>query len=114
MNGRRSVNWARVLVRGLTEELSPHIPMGGIISHKETSMQTVNLRISGMGCGACVSKVTTALKGLSGVTVEHVAVGSARATIDSSKASPKQLVDALAGVGFEAHQTDGSAAPQTR
>ena len=44
--------------------------------------KTLNLAIEGMHCGACVRRVTTALQGVEGVTVNAVEVGSAKVSFN--------------------------------
>ena len=63
-------------------------------------MQNVNLKIEGMGCGACVKKVAGALASVPGTHVEEVKVGSATCSIDPATASKEQLVQAVTAAGF--------------
>lgn len=65
-------------------------------------METVTLSIEGMHCGGCAARVSTALKAVPGTTVEQVAVGSARVSIDPQKTSATALVTAVNGLGFRA------------
>lgn len=65
-------------------------------------MQTVNLKIDGMSCGGCIRGVSTALAAVPGVTVEHVAVGSASVSFEPDTASVEQLISAVARAGFRA------------
>lgn len=65
-------------------------------------MNSVTLKIGGMGCGNCVQKVNTALAGLPGTRVESVTVGSARLAIDPGVGSTGAAVAALARIGFDA------------
>jgi copper chaperone CopZ len=67
-----------------------------------TSEQTIN--ISGMHCGACVNRVTKALKNVPGVEVEQVEVGSARVRIDDAQTGRKELEEAIRKIGFEVQQ----------
>lgn len=65
----------------------------------------VNLAITGMTCGACSGKVTTALSGIEGVnavTVDHE-TGRARVAYDATALTVEALVAAVATAGgFEA------------
>ena len=65
-------------------------------------METVKLSIQGMHCGGCAAKVSNALKSLPGTSVEEVAVGSARVSIDPAKTSPAALIGAVNNLGFKA------------
>lgn len=66
--------------------------------------QTLKLAIDGMHCGACVNRVTLALKRVDGVDVKQVAVGSAEVEYDESRAQPAQIVEAVTRIGFTARQ----------
>lgn len=65
-------------------------------------MKTLNLKISGMSCQGCVRSVTGALGNLSGLTVEEVAVGTARLRFDPAQLSEAEIIRALDDAGFEA------------
>jgi copper chaperone CopZ len=69
---------------------------------RKKPMTTAQLTIEGMHCGGCVSRVTGALKGVPGVTVESVNVGSARVRYDDSSVAPVAIVGALHKLGFDA------------
>ncbi len=49
-------------------------------------MKSVNLKIQGMHCGGCVTRVTNLLKRVEGVEVQDVQIGSARLTVSSDPA----------------------------
>jgi copper chaperone CopZ len=63
---------------------------------------TLNLAIEGMHCGACVRRVTSALQGVDGVTVESVEVGSAKVVFDAAATSAPEIAAALDRSGFPA------------
>jgi copper chaperone CopZ len=65
-------------------------------------VDTVQLTIDGMSCAHCVARVTSTLSAVAGVTVEDVAIGSARVALDARQTSVGTLVEALADAGFEA------------
>jgi copper chaperone len=65
-------------------------------------MEKLQLAISGMSCGHCVSRVTKALGQLQGVAVEHVEVGSARVSYDPAQLSPERVAQAVDEIGFPA------------
>ena len=68
-------------------------------------METINLAIQGMSCGACAAKVSKALKSLPGTKVDAVAVGSARVSFDPKVTSAASLVSAVNQLGFRASAT---------
>ncbi len=61
-----------------------------------------NLAVDGMHCGACVRRVKQALEKVDGVTLEDVAVGSARGTFDPVATDAGALCDAVKAAGYEA------------
>ncbi len=65
-------------------------------------MERMTLDISGMSCGHCVGAVSRALKGIAGVEVEAVAIGSATLQYDPARVSREQITDAVADEGYEA------------
>jgi len=64
-------------------------------------MERTTMQISGMSCGHCVGAVTQALKGLDGVEVEQVTIGSATVAYDPARTSPTQLAEAVEEAGYE-------------
>ena len=64
-------------------------------------MEHVSLKIDGMSCGHCVRAVDQALRGLAGVRVEKVDVGSAVVACDAATAGPEQIERALSEEGYE-------------
>ena len=67
-------------------------------------MQQLKLQIDGMGCGACVRKVTSALSAVPGVRVEEVKVGSAAVRLDPARVTEQTLVGVLADAGYSARK----------
>jgi copper chaperone CopZ len=59
------------------------------------------LKIEGMHCGACVRKVSEALKAVPGVTVNDVHVGTATVSADAAQAA-EQAIAAVSKAGFSA------------
>ena len=55
-----------------------------------------------MHCDGCVRRVTFALKGISGVEVSKVEVGSAAVSYDPSLTAPDAIVAAVEKIGFTA------------
>ncbi len=65
--------------------------------HQSGMVQT--LKIENMHCGACVRRVTMALKKIPGTAVEEVQIGAARV---KTEAAPEVVVAALAKAGYPA------------
>ena len=65
-------------------------------------MQTADLKVTGMTCGGCVSKVTKALKGVTGVIEASVSLsaGEAKVQFDEGSTSPSQLKLAVQQAGY--------------
>jgi copper chaperone CopZ len=67
-------------------------------------MERVTLAVQGMSCGHCVKAVDAALKGVEGVEVERVAIGSATVAYDPSKVTMGAIIDAVSDAGYEAQE----------
>lgn len=65
-------------------------------------METLNLTISGMSCAHCISRVTSALATLDGVTVDAVQIGSADVRYDPNARTPADIAAAVTEAGYEA------------
>lgn len=76
---------------------------------EEEIMERVSLTIEGMSCGHCVRAVDQALKGLPGVQVEQVEVGSAIVAYDPASITPAQIEQAVSEEGYEVRSTGGAA-----
>ena len=65
-------------------------------------MQTEHLRVTGMTCGGCTSKVTHALEAISGVIDVEVSLTAGEATVqyDERRTSPDRLKVAIAEAGY--------------
>jgi copper ion binding protein len=70
-------------------------------------MATLELQISGMSCGHCVSAVKNALQELDGVQVKKVEIGSASVDYDPARSSPSAIENAIEDAGYQV----GPAAP---
>jgi len=77
-------------------------------------MQTEILKIAGMSCGGCTSKVTDALKAVSGVGEVNVSLSAGEAAVqyDEQLTSPEQLKVAVKGAGYGVDATDAAQKPQ--
>ncbi len=62
--------------------------------------ETVLLDIAGMSCGHCVAAVTKALRGVDGIEVDKVAVGSATVSFDPSVVSSDTIAQAIEAQGY--------------
>lgn len=66
-------------------------------------MTTVTLKVEGMSCGGCVasvSRVLTALPGVSDATV-NLQTGTAKVTFDEASTNPAALRAAIEDAGYE-------------
>ncbi len=65
-------------------------------------MKTIELKIQGMSCGACVGHVTRGLKGVPGVRDAVVDLASASAQVCGEELNAARLVEAVEEEGCEA------------
>jgi copper chaperone len=65
-------------------------------------MSPLTLKIAGMTCDHCVSRVTRALSALDGVSVQKVEVGAAQLEFEPTKLSQEAIARAVDELGFEA------------
>jgi len=77
-------------------------------------MQTELLKIAGMTCGGCTSKVTHALKAVSGISDVKVSLSTGEATVqyDERLTSPVRLKAAVKSAGYGVDATDTAQKPQ--
>lgn len=68
-------------------------------------MQHATFEISGMSCGHCVKAVDAALRQADGVTVEHVAIGSATVAFDAQKISAEAIAQVIDDAGYHVLST---------
>jgi Cu+-exporting ATPase len=75
-----------------------------------SSIQEVNLPITGMTCASCVSSVEKALQSVEGVSYVSVNLATDKATVrfDSTHANLEQMRDAVAEAGYELELPSGS------
>ena len=71
-------------------------------------MQTEQLRVTGMTCGGCATKVAKALKKIPGVGDVDVTLSSGEASVefDELLTSPKELRLAVKSAGYGTETTD--------
>lgn len=67
-------------------------------------METMTIKVDGMTCGGCVASVTRVLSALEGVTKVEVSLEQARAVVaaDPAKVRREQLIQAIEDAGFDA------------
>ncbi|HYD54652.1 MAG TPA: heavy-metal-associated domain-containing protein [Gemmatimonadaceae bacterium] len=63
-------------------------------------MTKLTVEIGGMSCGHCVAAVSRSLKGIDGVEVEQVQVGSAVLQYDESAVSAARITQAIEDEGY--------------
>ena len=63
-------------------------------------MERTTVTIEGMTCDHCVRAVTGALRGLDGVVVERVEIGSATLAYDPAVLSGERLTQAIEEEGY--------------
>ena len=75
-------------------------------------MQTERLKVTGMTCHGCASKVVTALNKVSGVSGVRVSLSAGEATVnyDERVTSPDQLKCAVKAAGYGVELADGAPA----
>lgn len=76
-------------------------------------MTSIELKVSGMTCGACVRHVTAALQPLAGVERVEVDLAAGLALIDGT-ADSAMLIATLDKAGYPAQIATGSPAPAAR
>ncbi len=79
-------------------------------------MQTQHLTVTGMTCGGCVTKVTRAIKAISGVGDVTLSLSSGDATVqyDERLTSPEQLKSAVTHAGYGVKGTGSATAGQPK
>ena len=70
-------------------------------------MQTIELNISGMTCGACVHHATKALQSVSGAQNVVVDLAGAKATVAGESIDLTQLISAVEEEGYGASESAG-------
>lgn len=81
-----------------------------------TPMQTEIVKVTGMTCGGCTSKVTRALMAITGVKDAEVSLSAGEATVryDERLTSPDRLKSAVKGAGYGVDVTNASQGHQTK
>lgn len=76
-------------------------------------MQTIELNISGMTCGACVNHVTQGLQSVSSVQSVVVDLASNTATVSGESLDLSQLVEAVKEEGYGASEVSDASPTQS-
>lgn len=73
-------------------------------------MQTELLKVTGMTCGGCASKITHALQAIDGVGEVNVSLSAGEAAVqyDELRISPQQLKSAVKGAGYGVDVTNAA------
>jgi Cu+-exporting ATPase len=68
---------------------------------------TLELKVEGMTCDACVRSIERKLSRVSGVASARVNLGTGKATVeyDDSRAQAEQLIGAVEQIGYHAIRT---------
>lgn len=69
-------------------------------------MEKLTLKIEGMSCGHCVSAVTSALRAVEGVKVEHVGIGEATVAYEPGMTTEAVIAEAVADEGYQVVATE--------
>ena len=79
-------------------------------------MQTEDLKVTGMTCGGCTSKVAHALQAVDGVRGVNVSLSAGEATVqyDERLTSPDQLKSAVKGAGYGVDVTNDAPSHQSK
>lgn len=75
--------------------------------NQQSDSTSTELRIEGMHCSACVGRVESALRGVSGVRSAAVSLGGASAQVEGDGVDGGALVDAVRRAGYEAEVRGG-------
>jgi copper chaperone CopZ len=80
---------------------------------KENPMSAIQLEIDGMHCQGCVARATKVLSSVPGVTVENVAIGSAKVEVDETVTTPDSLIQTLQKRGYKTRLQTPETPPMT-
>ena len=89
-------------------EQPPSSVVFGETMKDSSSLNTVLIDVQGMTCSSCVKNIESNLSGERGVVLVSVSLqaNNAEITYDSSRTTPKHLVEAIDKLGFEAKLQD--------
>jgi len=70
-------------------------------------METTQLKVTGVNCGACVNHVTNALQGVAGVQAATVDLAAGSATVQhDANTNAAALVEAVTEAGYQAQKIE--------
>ena len=77
-------------------------------------MRTEILKVTGMTCGGCITKLTKTLKAIHGVGDVNVSLSAGTATVafDEGLTLPEQLKSAVLGAGYGVDAANPTQKPQ--
>lgn len=92
--------------------LSTTVPKIASENPPDPALQTALLRVSGMSCASCVSKIEVALLGQAGVATASVNLVSGVASVvyDPARVTPGQVCAVMADIGYPAREADSNPA----
>ena len=95
-----NLKWPLMFVLALMLLVAP----AGLPVAKADQMVVTVLKIKGMMCGSCAQTVEKTLRKLDGVRTVDVELKKDKAVVahDRAKVTPRQMVEALGKVGYEA------------
>ncbi len=76
-------------------------------------MQSIELKVSGMTCGSCVSHVSRALQSVPGVQSAVVDLASGTARVEGQNLDKAALVATVEEDGYGAQETEGASRTPT-
>jgi copper chaperone CopZ len=79
-------------------------------------MQTELLKVTGMSCDGCASKITHALETITGVSDAKVSLSAGEVTVQYNErlTSPDQLKSAVEGAGYGVNGSDAAHSHQSK
>lgn len=80
----------------------------GIIKNEDTTESRASLKISGMSCAACASKIEKKLSKLGGVSKANVNLSTEKATIeyDPEEIKVSEMIRAVESIGYKAEKVE--------
>lgn len=86
------------------------------LGQREIIMRTETVKVSGMTCDGCTSKVAHSLKAVSGVhnVVVSLSTGEAAVRYDELLATPEQLRSAVKGAGYSVSPSNPTHSHQSK
>lgn len=67
-------------------------------------METLNLKINGMGSAHCVSVVKNIIVKQEGVAIEHIELGQATVSYNPEQVKPESIIQEIEKMGYKVDQ----------